>query len=258
MTRPYPSSGAPAGNGDPGEDGDRVVLDRPEELSSLFAPFLRLFLEENERTGGTVTLARGPMGIDGFFLRRASEKVGSIFARSRAVAERLYADRGGLSVYSEFRLDADASPFPVYSADLATWRPPPHRFAHTVRTARSADVPQILRVMREVYGAVDEAWVRAFPLPGETAFIAEVDGRPCGVAWLAAANGFGRLHSLSVVPRYRHLGVGTDLWHARMLYARGLGVGQVLTEIAETNTASRAISTAGGLRRIGQVFDNRG
>jgi GNAT superfamily N-acetyltransferase len=240
-------------------------LERTEELAGadladltvLFAPLLLHFVEETVGTGGAVMVSRESSGIDGIFLRQDAQKVGSIFARTREAAEALFRTRGDLSVFSEFLLAPDAQPYPVYAAELDGWDPT-HRFAHAVRSARPEDVPSLVRLMGEVYDRVDELWLRAHPRPGEHAFVAEIGGRICGAAWVTVVNGVGRLHSLSVAPRYRRLGVGTDLWYARMLFARQAGATRVLTEIAESNVASRAIAAAGGMRRIGQVFEHRG
>ncbi|MFY9716510.1 MAG: GNAT family N-acetyltransferase [Thermoplasmata archaeon] len=236
--------------------GERVPPFSSERLSSFFSTFLPFFVRETLRTGGTVSLAAGSAGVEGIFLRREVEQIGTIFARDRPTAEALYSARGGLAVYSEFLLEPEALPYPIYSIDLASVERA-HRFAHPVRSLRSSDGPSVLQLMQEVYGIVDERWFRAPPSSAEHGFVAEVGDRIVGAAWLTVVGGEGRLHSLSVAPRYRHLGVGSDLWHARALFARQEGVRRVVTEIAETNAASRAISTAGGMQRIGQIFENR-
>ncbi|HTP53353.1 MAG TPA: GNAT family N-acetyltransferase [Thermoplasmata archaeon] len=226
------------------------------KLTSFFSAFLPLFVEETIRTGGTVSVATGPDGTEGLFLRRESERIGTIFARTRSSAEALYDTRGGCAVYCEYRLDPDALAYPVYSVDLPAWRPE-RGFRHRVRFARTSDLPAVLHLLREVYGSLDDAWFRAPASPAEHCFIAEVGGNLAGAAWITLVGGEGRLHTLSVAPRYRNLGVGHDLWGARVLFAQREGVRRVLTEIAETNAASRAISAAGGMRRIGQLFEHR-
>jgi GNAT superfamily N-acetyltransferase len=236
--------------------GERPPEFSAEGLSSFFSVFLPFFVEETLRTEGTIVFATGPTGVDGIFLRRDAEMIGTIFARDRPAAEALYGTRKDLSVYSEFLLGSEALPFPVFSIELASWDRP-HPFAHRVRSMRGSDGPPVLHLMQEVYGMVDERWFRAPPSPEEHGLVAEIAGRIVGAAWLTLVGGEGRLHSLSVAPRYRGLGVGADLWHARMLLARREGIRRVVTEIAETNGASRAISAAGGMRRIGQIFENR-
>ncbi|MGB6501400.1 MAG: GNAT family N-acetyltransferase [Thermoplasmata archaeon] len=225
------------------------------KLSAFFAPLLGHFVAETVRTGGTVWLYRPAGRVDGILLRRDAERIGSIFAASPGAAEALFRARGDLAVFSEYRVnDGEPEIFPVYAADLSS---PPvlHRFAHTIRAAQPADVPRLIRLMREVYGGIDERWLRALPHPDEHGFVAEIEGRIVGVAWVTVVGSTGRLHSLSVAPRFRRLGVGTDLWHARAMFARSVGAHRLLTEIAESNSASRAIASAGGMRRIGQLFE---
>ena len=62
------------------------------------------------------------------------------------------------------------------------------------------------------------------------------------------------MHSLAVRPMYRHLGLGTDLLFARLLWARAAGARSVLSEIADQNLPSRAVAEAGGMRRVGEIF----
>lgn len=226
------------------------------DLSAYFGAFVSYFVEETVRTGGSVTTATSGTGIDGILLARPAEKFGSIFARTREAADALYRARGPLWVFCEYLLEPTALPYPVYSIDLSGPEAE-HRFAHPVRIATPSDLPSVLGVMHEVYGPIDERWFRAAPDPRERCLVAEIDGRVCGAAWVTVVGSQARLHTLSVVPRYRRLGVGSDLWHARILHARRTGAQRAITEIAETNLSSRAIATAGGMQRIGQVFEHR-
>jgi GNAT superfamily N-acetyltransferase len=223
-------------------------------LSSFFAPMLGHFVEETVRTSGTVWLHRAGERIDGILLRRDAEKTGSIFARTLEAAGDLCQHRGDLAVFSEYLLRGDPVPYPVYASDLATWSGA-HRFRHPVRRIGESDIAGVVRLMREVYGSVDETWLRSAPHPREHGFVAELSGEIAGAAWVTIVGATGRLHSLSVAPRFRRLGIASDLWHARMLFARQAGAERVLTEIAETNVASRAIASAGGMQRIGQLFE---
>ena len=234
----------------------RLPPDRCPLLSGYFAAFLPHFAAETVSSGGTVLAVPGPNGIDGLFLRRETERIGSIFARTPDAALRLYRTRGPMAVYSEHRLDPGAETYPVLATDLVD-RAPPHRFRHTVREAGAGDAADVGRVLADVYGGADTAWLAASWSAPEHCLFAELDGRPVGVAWVTVVGALARFHSLSVVPRYRGLGIGTDLWHARALRARTAGAARAITEIAESNGASTAISTAGGMRRIGQVFENR-
>ena len=234
----------------------RLPRERCPLLSGYFAPFLPHFAAETVAAGGSVLAALGPDGIDGLFLRRESERIGSIFARTPDAAARLYRTRGPMAVYSEHRLDPEPETYSVLAADLPG-SGPSHRFLHAVREAGPAEAAVVERLLTDVYGRADSAWLAASWSPPEHCLLAEIGGRPVGVAWVTVVGPLARFHSLSVLPRYRRIGIGTDLWHARALRARAAGASRAITEIAESNAASVAISTAGGMRRIGQVFENR-
>lgn len=223
------------------------------DISDHFEPFLPQFMEGTLRAGGEVILWRGPSQVEGVLLYHAAERLVSVFTRSPSVALSLLEGRSGVDVFSELPLAPGFEVYHLYAADLSSWDPS-HRFSHPVRTVRAEDGPTLLSMFREVYGRVDEGWFRPIPPPPEKGFAVEVDGRLAGAAWVSVAEGHARLHSLSVRPRYRLLGIGTDLWYARMLWARDQGARTALAEISEHARASQAIAAAGGMHRVGQMY----
>jgi hypothetical protein len=226
------------------------------DLSDLFNPFLGHFMREVLGGGGEVLVTGDGPNVTGILTFNAAERVASIFARERAVAEVLFSQREHLTVFSDFALSPGAETYQVYSTELPEWDGS-HRFSHPVRAAVEADRVAILRFMQEMYGRVEESWLQSLPRPGEPCFLVEVEGQLAGVGWASVVNRNGRLHSLSVHPRYRRMHVGTDLWYARMLWTQQAGADRVLCEIADHNLASRAIATTGGMRPIGQIFHSR-
>jgi ribosomal protein S18 acetylase RimI-like enzyme len=223
------------------------------DLSDFFNPFLPSFMEATCRIGGEVVVARGPAGVEGCSLYHPAEQLVSLFTRSPAVAMSLLERRSRVDVFSEFPLGPGGEVFYVYQADLGAGAAG-HRFAHSVREVRSEDRGALISLLRELYGRVDEAWFCPVPPPPEKGFVIEVDGRIAGAGWVSLVGRHARFHTLSVRPRYRRLGVGTDLWHARAQYARARGAREALMEVSENNIASQAIATAGGMRRVGQMF----
>ncbi|HTS32957.1 MAG TPA: GNAT family N-acetyltransferase [Thermoplasmata archaeon] len=223
------------------------------DLSDFFNPFLRSFMEATCRVGGEVVVARGPTGVEGCSLYHPAEQLVSLFTRRPAVAMSLLERRSRVEVFSELPLGPGAEVYYVYEADLGA-SGASHRFAHTVREVRPEDRAPLLSLLRELYGRVDEEWFRPIPAPPEKGFAIEVDGRIAGAGWVSLVGGHARFHTLSVRPRCRRLGVGTDLWHARAQYARARGAQKALMEVSENNRASQAIATAGGMRRVGQMY----
>ncbi|MGA8275243.1 MAG: GNAT family N-acetyltransferase [Thermoplasmata archaeon] len=233
----------------PGELG-RLSLD---PLSDYFDPFLPHFMTEALRCGGEVWVSEAGGRVTGVLLYNEVERVASVFTRERALAETFSRLHDPVGVFSDFPLGPASEVYHVYAVDRSTGTVP-HTYLHPVRAGREADRTAIVRLMREVYGVLDERWLDRVERDGEKCFVVEFDHEVVGVAWVCVVPGHARLHSLSVRPGFRRMAVGTDLWHARMQWARHAGAEGVLTEISEHNDASRSIATAGGMRPIGQLF----
>ncbi len=223
------------------------------DLSEWFDPFLKYFMRETLRSGGEVVVAGDGRVVRGVFLHDPVERVASIFTRSQAVANAFYGLRDHVAVYSELPLGSARENFDIFVVNLADGDIP-YTYSHTVRAVRDEDRVPILALMTAIYGRFNGAWLGPAFQGTEKGYLAEVDGRPVGAAWVSAVEAHGRLHSLSVLPRYRRLGIGSDLWHARVQWARRNGVRRIFSEIPEDNVASRAIAVRGGMRRVGLAF----
>jgi len=223
------------------------------DLSDWFNPFLRHFMSESLRCGGEVLLAEEDGVVGVVYLYSPAERIASVFTRSRALAEAMLCRRDRISMYSPYPLRSDAEPYLIYEgpADAPDGR---DRFRFPIRIASRTDRPRIVALLREVYGEVDEQWIATMPEAVERCFLAEVDGEIAGVAWASLVEGVGRLHSLSVRPRFRRLGIGTDLFRARCLWLGAAGATRTISEIAERNRPSRRIAEAGGMREVGRIF----
>ncbi len=233
------------------DEADRLAFG---DLSDFFNPFLDQFVREAFRGGGEIWVSKEGSVVQGLLVYDLIEKVGSIFTRDRSVAEALFGLEDHLALFTDFPLSPRTEIYRIYGMDLPR-ELVPHRFAHSVRLARPDDHPVIVQMMRERYGRVNTSWLEAFPRDGgQRCFVAGVADEIAGVGWVSVANGRGRLHSLSVRPRYRRMRIGTDLWHARRLWAEHVGARQLISEISEQNVASLAIATAGGMHPMGQVL----
>jgi GNAT superfamily N-acetyltransferase len=223
------------------------------DLSDFFNPFLRHFMGEALRCGGDVQFSAFGREVTGIFLYHDVENEASIFTRDRELAERFHAARERVPVFSDFELEPRSEVYHIYAADHPGW-PDGHRFSHPVRVARPDDRPAAIELLREVYGRVDERWVASFPPGREECFVVDGSDELAGVGWASVINGEGRLHSLSVRPRYRRTGVGRDLFYARMGWTRRAEAIRVISEISEHNIASRAIAETGGMRAVGKIY----
>lgn len=225
-------------------------------LSEWFDPFLRLFAKDALRTGGIVEVAEEDGLVRGLSLFSSSEGVGSGFTRTRRVAERYLSrmEPGGLYLEEPWRPGGE--PVEIFAADLRDWSSP-HRTRNPVRIARPGDLPSIRALMRGEMGPGVDAWIATLPRPEETAFLCEIDGRAVGVSWLSRAGAFARGHSFVVHPRFRGLGIGTDLLTARMLWLRRTGGRQVVSEIYDGNVASRTAAERAGMALVGRMYHFR-
>jgi RimJ/RimL family protein N-acetyltransferase len=245
------------------EPGARAIGDRASlatlrfgDLSDFFNPFLRHFAEETLRSGGELWVTERDGTVEGLLSGLPEFRLGTVFARGRPTTERLAAERPSWWLFADVPLGPDAEPYRLYAAD-AGGSPAPHRFGHLVRPVGPNDVPALVRFYDEVEGRVDRRWFDGLPSAQELGFVSEVAGTIAGAGWLSLVDGWGRLHSLAVRPRYRRLGIGGDLVAARLLRARSVGVRRVYSEIAETNGPSRAIAEAAGMRPAGTIFLSR-
>ncbi len=122
-------------------------------------------------------------------------------------------------MFSDFELEPRSEVYQIYAADHPAWSSV-HRFAHPVRVVGASDRSEVVELMMEVYGRVDERWLGSFRSGREECFAVDGGGGLAGVGWASVVNGHGRLHSLSVRARYRRTGVGRDLFYARMGWTR--------------------------------------
>jgi RimJ/RimL family protein N-acetyltransferase len=241
---------------------DLRVLDAGETLASRslgglsewFDPFLPGFLGETRRSGGEAWLSTSGEEVDGLLLYSPILRVGSVFTRSPATAERLLSLRRPAAIFSEHDLGPNRDAFDVYRTDLRDGVPP-YRFRHPVRAAREDDLPVVLDLLREVHGGIDEGWFRTAIAASERCFVSELDGRIVGAGWASRAGAHGRLHSLCVRPRYRSLGIGTDLAFVRLHWLRSSGAIRIISEIAATNAASRRVAERAGMVPVGRLFE---
>jgi RimJ/RimL family protein N-acetyltransferase len=223
------------------------------DLSPWFQPFIPHFVAEVLRCGGHASGAWEGDALTGVWIYHDAEKVGTIFTRSPAVAERFAGLQGSGSLFSEIPLGVPGELYHIYAMDLESGGGS-HRFRHLVRAAEPSDAERILPLIREIHGPIDDHWLRPISPNSEKGFLVEVSGEIAGVGWISVVNGNARLHALSVRPPYRRTGIASDLWYARILWARSAGARRVLCEISEGNVASRRVAEQGGMRPVGQMF----
>jgi len=230
-------------------------LDR-SGLSARFDPFLPHFAREAVAAGADVWFSTSEGRLSAMYLDDRVESTGSVFTYDRRIAERLVLERPG-STYAEHLLDVPHESFDLYSARLAD--PLPLRpFRHEVRRIEEGDRPAALALLRESYPGSNVGYFSGPSDPAEVGFRVRLEEEVVGVAWGSVAGSVARLHSLTVRPGARRLGVATDLLHARILWARAAGLREAFSEISEENVPSRTIAERAGLRPTGRIHLYRG
>ncbi|HTW56004.1 MAG TPA: GNAT family N-acetyltransferase [Thermoplasmata archaeon] len=237
----------------------RSVLDASEtdgwslpDVSPWFGPFLPAFVRATLRAGGSVRAALAGRRAVALALDDPAERSATVFGGREDAVRALALPLRGRAVFSELPLDGRAETYRIVSVDLDSV--PPAVFRHPVRLLDPAEVPGFLAGLRGAAGRPDEPWARQLRGSEESAFGATVDGTPAGLAWAAVAGGHARLHSVWVAPRFRRLGVGSDLVFARLLWARTEGARSAIAEIAAGNAASLATVARAGFAPVGAMY----
>jgi len=222
-------------------------------LSEWFDPFLRYFLRDALRSGGMAEVAEFRGTALGIYLEGGGEGIGSIFTRIRNVAEGFRARHRGHAVYTEDRWWPSGAAVTVLAADLRDWTPPGAP-QNPIRIASPDDLPALCRFAEEFGGPGGGTWFVAAPPREETCFLAEHGGRVVGMSWVTTVGPYARGHSFLVHPRFRGVGIGTDLLRARMEWLRSLGARQVVSEIYDGNRASFIAAERAGMACVSEMF----
>jgi len=195
---------------------------------------------------------RGGEG-SGLFLYDDYEKAGSIFTRSREVFDYFYELKPFKSIYAELQTEHPKEVYDIHMIDLEN-NSLEHTFSHAVSVAGIEQIEEIQRFMLSTHPGTNPRWIDVALRNGDKCVAVQLGDEIAGVGWLSLVNGIGRLHSLFVRPRFRKIGMGLDVLFARLLWLKSKHARVALSEISVTNLESSRISTRGGMRVSGQVY----
>lgn len=222
-------------------------------LSSEFDPFLPLFATQVLRRGGEVLVRRRADHLEGVLLHVGAEQGGSLFARDLPAVVALAAERAPASYFTELPAATVVEELDVWSVDLTNERVgPPLR--HPVRPARPDDRDEVARLTSAIAGPLEPAWIPPLLASGATCWVVEWGGRIVGVGWAERVAGHGRVHSVLVDPRYRRLGLASDLLEARLRWLAATGARRAVSEISRDNLGSRRAAERSGMRPVGPMY----
>ncbi len=183
---------------------------------------------------------RNYMGIEDFFSEinpAIPDKIINDAAQPIAKIEGLHAYKI-LDTYQIVRLDN----IPDISYDT-----------NMISRMKEADMPDVEKISRNIYGVRSKQWIRAQFLSGDIGFVSRIDGKIVGFAFATYANGHGRIHTLTVLPEYQNGGIGKELMRARLKMLHDLGASDVIAEIANWNLSSLQIAYLFGFKQVSMM-----
>ncbi len=248
-------------------EGVRAVtvrrLTRPGFLAGLepggsrfFAPFLSTFARRALASADPVVIATAGHRIEGLLTYDGESGVGSLFAASPAVASGLLK----LLKVQDYFAEVDDPAWKPAGRVLDTFevlaldRPAavPYDSA-IVRPMTAADQPAVTAIAEAVYLGRAARWVSTCFQDGDLGFVGEIGGRVVAFGFATVAGTAARLHTLTVLPQHRAMGIGSELMAARLSTLSALGVERVVVEISKNNTASLRVALKAGFVRVGET-----
>lgn len=221
---------------------------------SFFEPYLRYFIKEVLEIGGEAYVSRTSEGaVSGIFLYDDSEKVGSIYTRSREVFDYFYELKPFNFLFAEMRTEVESEIYDIYTIDLENLSIV-HRFSHEISMAGEGQVGEIERFMVLAYPGMNRRWIKVALKNGDKCFVARLGGEIAGLGWVSFVKSIGRIHSLFVKPQFRRLGIGEDILYARLLWLKSKHARSAFSEISRLNSSSLRIAMKAQMRVCGQVF----
>lgn len=123
-----------------------------------------------------------------------------------------------------------------------------------IRAAQSFDLAVLARLHAEAF---DPEWgqdeiASLLAMPGAFGLLARSAETPVGFLIARVAAGEAEILSLGVVPLRRRHGVGRMLLDAALAAAAAEGAERIFLEVAEDNTAARALYAAAGFQSVGR------
>lgn len=230
-----------------------IELVLPEGFS-FFEPYLRYFVREVLEIGGEAYVSRASDGnISGLFIYDDFEKSGTVFTRSRRVFDYFCALKPFNFLFAELKTEVENEVYDIYSIDLEN-HDIVHRFSHEISMADDGQIGEIERFMVLAHPRMNRRWTRVALRNGDKCFTVRLDSEIAGLGWVSFVRGIGRIHSLFVKPQFRRLGIGEDIFYARLLWLKTKHARLAFSEISRDNSPSSRIASKAQMRVCGQIF----
>jgi acetyltransferase (GNAT) family protein len=221
---------------------------------SFFQPYLEYWIKETLEIGGEAYVSETAAGnVSGLFLYDAYEKAGSIFTQSREAFDYFYRLKPFKTIYAELQTEHRNEVYDIHTIDLEN-SSLDHTFSHAISVADREQIEEIRQFMLSTHPGTNPRWIDVALRNGDKCVTVRLGEEIAGVGWLSLVNGIGRLHSLFVKPRFRKMALGLDILFARLYWLKSKSARMAFSEISANNRQSSKISTRGGMRVAGRVY----
>jgi GNAT superfamily N-acetyltransferase len=221
---------------------------------SFFEPYIKYHVKEILEIGGEAYASRtSGGGVSGLFMYDGSEKIGTIYTRSREVFDYFYGLKPFDFLFAEMSTEHESEIYDIYTIDLRNFAID-HRFSHEITVAEEEHIDEIERCMVSTYPEINRRWVKVALMNGDRCFFVRLNNEIVGWGWLSFVNGIGRFHTLYVKPQLRRLGIGEDLLYARLLWLKSKHARSAFSEISRNNHSCARVAMKGHMTATGQIF----
>lgn len=221
---------------------------------SFFEPYLKYHVKEILEIGGEAYASRTPDGsLSGLFIYDGSEKIGTLYTRSRDVFDYFYELKPFDFLFAEMETEHENEIYDIYTIAIGNLAVD-HRFSHEITIADDALTGEIEQLMVSTYSGMNRMWVKVAMHNGDRCFFVRLGNEIAGWGWLSFVNGIGRLHTLYVKPRFRNMRVGEDLLFARLLWLKSKHALSAFSEISRYNSSCSRVAAKGHMSVSGKVL----
>jgi GNAT superfamily N-acetyltransferase len=232
--------------------------DNPENIVigklSNFDPFIKHFVRETIEAGGTVQIALDRNQVAScIFIFDDIERTGTVFTKSLPLFRKCIENVSNCHIYCELQDEIENEIFSILELDLAN-STLNHSFSNEISLLGTDDIERITTAMSHIFPGMNQRWVETAIRNGDRCFASLYGDEITGLGWGSITGSLGHLISLGVLPRYRKLGIGTDLLYARLIWMRELSVSRAYSEISYNNTESRKIAQKAGFLETGKIY----
>jgi len=220
---------------------------------SIFDPLLQHEVKEELESGGEVYVSRDAQGnTNGLFIYDECEATGTIFTKSNEVFDTFYKLKSSSYIFSELEVvEIPNEVWNIWQLDVEKAQLG-HRFKYQV--SMDHNVPEIENFMADTSPETNMKWISVALRNGDKCFVVKMQNRIIGIAWLSIAGDVARSHSIYVEPRFRRMGIMSDIFEARLIYLKSRRVRTLINEVADSNVESSSHVAKVGEKIVGKLF----